>query len=153
LRRDLASAVALLAVAALYYAAARGLDATALADEVGPAGLPLVYAALLALLGLLLAVDALATRWRAKAAEADGPPPGRQVRRAAGMLAIGVGYVVAAPVIGYPFAVALAIAATALHEGERPNVRLALIACAGAAALYALFELLLGVAMPAPWSA
>jgi hypothetical protein len=69
------------------------------------------------------------------------------------VLAIGVGYLVVAPVIGYPFAVALAIAVTALHEGERPSVRLALVACGGAAALYVLFEVLLGVAMPAPWNA
>jgi hypothetical protein len=157
LQRDLASAVTLLAVAVAYYAFARDLDATALADEVGPAGLPLVYAGLLALLAILLAADTFTARFRARstatATAGDEPRPGRRLRRAAGVLAIGVGYLVVAPVIGYPFAVALAIAVTALHEGERPSLRLALVACGGAAALYVLFEVLLGVAMPAPWNA
>ena len=105
--------------------------------------------------GVLLAVAALVARRRASAvAAANGvPSAGRQLRRAAGILAIGVGYLVAAPTIGYLPAVALALAATALYEGERPSVRLALVACGGAAALYLLFVIVLGVEMPAPWSA
>lgn len=151
--RELVSAGTLLALAAGYFALARGLDATALADEVGPAGLPLVYAGLLALLAVLLGLAALWARARPSARAADEPATFRRLRRAAGTLAIGIGYLVIAPIIGYPFAVALLIAAMALHQGERPTLRLVLVACAGAAALYGLFELLLGVAMPAPWNA
>jgi putative tricarboxylic transport membrane protein len=155
LQRDLTSAVTLFVVAAAYYALARELDSTALADEVGPSGLPLIYAAVLAVLAALLGLDALVARARTKAAPAasDEPSPGRRLRRAAGVLAIGVGYLAVMPLIGYPFAVALAIAATALHEGERPSVRFVLVAGAGAAALYVLFDFVLGVEMPAPWNA
>ncbi len=153
MQRDLVGAVALLAIAVAYYVLARNLDATALADEVGPAGLPLIYATLLAVLAVMLGVSALVSRTQAVSAPRDEPRPSRRLRRAAGVLAIGVGYLVVAPVIGYPFAVALAIAAMALHEGERPSLRLALVACAGAAVLYWLFDFVLGVAMPAPWHA
>ena len=153
MQRDLVGAAALLATAVAYYVLARNLDATALADEVGPAGLPLIYAVLLGVLAVMLGISALVSRTRVLPPPPDEPRPGRRLRRAAGVLAIGVGYLIVAPVIGYPFAVALAIAAMALHEGERPSFRLALVACAGAAVLYLLFDVVLGVAMPAPWHA
>jgi hypothetical protein len=77
----------------------------------------------------------------------------RRLARALGALAIGVGYLLLVPVIGYPFAIALTIASMAAYQGERLGWRLALVACAGAGALFVLFDWVLGVSMPAPWNA
>jgi hypothetical protein len=155
-RRDLACSLTLLAVAGIYYALASDIGETALADEIGPAGLPLIYAAVLAGLGVLIGLGVVLRHGlgSGKAAPARGSAIGPllQLRRAAGALGIGVGYLLVVPVIGYPFAIALLIGAMAVYQGERPTARLALVACAGAAALFVLFDLVLGVPMPAPWN-
>lgn len=157
MRRDLICSLVLLAVAALYYVFARDLGQTALSDAVGPGGLPSIYAAVLAALAVLLGASAGLRRLRAvpgaPAATSGEPGPAHQLGRALGALAIGAGYLLIVPVIGYPFAVALAIAAMAAYQGERLGWRLALISCAGAGALFVLFDLVLGVSMPAPWNA
>ncbi|MGD8324129.1 MAG: tripartite tricarboxylate transporter TctB family protein [Gammaproteobacteria bacterium] len=149
--RDLACAAILLSIAILYYGAARGLGATALSDTVGPAGLPVVYAAALAILAVLLAAATLIRKLRPAGGD-SAAGIGRKVLRAAGALLIGIAYLGIVPGIGYPFAIAAAIAAMALYQGERPSLHLALVACVGAAMLYGLFDLVLGVPMPAPWS-
>jgi Flp pilus assembly protein TadB len=154
MQRDLICSLILLGVAALYYALARELGETALSDAVGPAGLPLVYAAALAAFAVLLSVSAYLRRGRrATTTAADEPGPGRRLKRALGALAIGGVYIAVVPLIGYPPAMAFAIAAMAAYQGERLGWRLALIAVAGAGALFVLFELVLGVPMPAPWNA
>jgi len=149
--RDLACAAILLSIAVLYYIAARALGATALSDSVGPAGLPIFYAAGLASLALLIGIATLIRKPGPAGAGLAGGT-GRKVLRAAGALLIGIAYLAIVSSIGYPFAIAAAIAAMALYQGERPTPRLVLVACVGAATLYALFDLVLGVPMPAPWS-
>jgi hypothetical protein len=59
MRRDLICSVILLGIAALYFALARDLGQTALSDAVGPAGLPRVYAAVLATLAAVLGLSGL----------------------------------------------------------------------------------------------
>jgi putative tricarboxylic transport membrane protein len=154
MRRDLACSVILLIVAVCYYAAASRMGQTALSDAVGPAGLPRVYAVALAILGAAIGATALLRRRLGKTAEPgpDGPSTSRRLARAAGVVAIGVAYLAVAPVIGYPFAIALMIAAMAVYQGERPSWRAALVASAGAAVLFVLFEVVLGVTLPAPWN-
>jgi hypothetical protein len=147
--RDIACAAVLLFIAVLYYGAARELGETALSDSVGPAGLPSVYAAGLAILAVLIGIATLIGK-PVPAAAAAGT--GRKLLRAGGALLIGIGYLAVVSSIGYPFAIAAAIAMMALYQGERPSLRLVLVACVGAAALYGLFDLVLGVPMPAPWS-
>lgn len=65
---------------------------------------------------------------------------------------IGIVYVAIVPFVGYPFTTALAILAMAIYQGEKLSWRLAIVACAGAALLYLLFDVVLGVDMPAPWA-
>jgi cell division protein FtsW (lipid II flippase) len=157
MRRDLICSVMLLGIAVLYYVLARDLGETALSDAVGPGGLPMVYAAVLAMLALLLGLSALVSRAReapsASSVSFGEPSPVRRLARALGAMAIGVGYLLLVPVIGYPFAIALTIASMAAYQGERLGWRLALVACAGAGALFVLFDWVLGVSMPAPWKA
>ena len=61
--KDLLTALILLLVAGGYYAGSRGINQSALADEVGAAGLPIAYASALAALALALIVKTFVT-WR-----------------------------------------------------------------------------------------
>ena len=74
--------------------------------------------------------------------------------RALGFLAIGVGYILAAPLLGYAPAVALLIGVVALYEGMAPSWRIMAVACAGGVLFWLLFVALLGVEQPASrfWS-
>ena len=153
MRRDLACSLTLLAVAAVYYGLARAIGETALSDGIGAAGLPMMYAAVLAALAVLLGLGAvLRHRLVPTSAPNDAVSPFLRLRRAGGTLAIGVTYLAVVSVIGYPFAIALTIAAMAIYQGERATLRVLLVACAGAAALFVLFDLVLGIEMPAPWN-
>jgi hypothetical protein len=153
-RRDLICSLILLIVAGGYYVAASRIGQTALSDAVGPAGLPRIYGAALAVVGAAIGVTAW-TRQRLGTAvdpRPDGPNAARQVARGAGAIAIGIGYLAIVSVTGYPFAMALMIAAMAVFQGERLSLRVLLVAVAGAAALYVLFDIVLGVRLPAPWN-
>jgi hypothetical protein len=153
--RDLTCSAVLLLVAIGYYALASNLGRSALADEVGPAGVPVVYALVLAAIALALAAKALLRplllRTVDESAAAGEPMPSVGLRRAAGVFAIGVGYVLIVPLAGYFLTLVLVIAAMALYQGERPSARLATIAVAGAVVFWLLFVRLLGVPMPSLW--
>jgi hypothetical protein len=146
--RDRLFGLASLALAGGYYLLARNVPASELADTTGPAGLPVIYAAVLAALGVTLVL---------RSGKAEVPltavrPMGvRHVRNAALTLAVGVLYVVAAPVVGYLPAVAALIAATAWAYGARLNVRTLVVAVSGAAVLWLLFVWLLGIPQPSGW--
>ena len=91
--KDLAGAVLLLLVAAGYYALAGGINPSALDDGVGAAGIPFIYAALVAAMGLALAAKAAAARWFGRAASRLADVESRRLLGAAVMLGIGVAYV------------------------------------------------------------
>ena len=155
--RDLTCSAVLLIISASYYSLASGIGRSALADEVGPAGLPVLYAALLATLALALAAKALLRplllRAAADTAEKGAPSLGFILLRAAGVFAIGVGYLLIVPLAGYFVTLILVIAAMALFYGERASGRLAATAIAGAAVFWVLFVWLLGIPMPSMWGA
>ena len=58
MRKDLIGSITLLGVAAAYYAASTTIFSSALADEVGADGIPVLLAALLAVIALALGVQA-----------------------------------------------------------------------------------------------
>lgn len=155
--RDLTCSAILLIISASYYSLASGIGRSALADEVGPAGLPVLYAVLLATLALALAAKAilrpLLLRAAADTVAKDAPSLSFVLRRAAGVFAIGVGYLLIVPLAGYFVTLILVIAAMALFYGERASARLAATAVAGAAVFWALFVWLLGIPMPGVWGA
>ena len=153
--RDLTCAAVLLFVAGSYYALASNIGRSALADEVGPAGLPVVYALVLATIALVLAGQAVLRTLLLRAVDdsAAAGQPTLVLRRAGGVFAIGIGYVLGVPLVGYFLALVLVIAAMVLYQGERASARLATIAVAGAALFWLLFVRLLGIPMPALWGA
>ena len=151
--RDLLGALFLVLVAGGYYAAAGGINQSALADEVGAAGLPIVYAIALAALAFALAIKALLS-WRFVGRAGGGAgndlySEGKKLVRAAGMLAIGIGYVAVVEFAGYPLTLVAVIALVATYQGERMDRRLAGIAIGGGVLFFVFFNLVLGTDMPA----
>jgi len=153
LARDLVCSIALLVVAVGYYYLASGIGSSALADEVGAAGLPVAYALVLGAIGLILAFQAVLRRILQPAAGSpvNVPDLGFVLRRAAGVLGIGVGYLLIVSVTGYLIALVVVLAAMLMYLGERPGWRVALAAVGGAGLFWVLFDRLLGIPMPALW--
>ncbi len=150
--KDLIGALILLLIALGYYYLASDISQSALADEIGAAGLPVVYATLLAAIALTLAAKTL-VGWRFIRISGEHPindlqGAGGKLLRAAGMLAIGMAYVAAVTFIGYFISLAAVIALVALYQGEQIGWRLARIAIGGAVAFWIFFDLLLGIDMP-----
>jgi putative tricarboxylic transport membrane protein len=163
-RRDLIAGMAALLIGGGYLAMAFQLRASALADAVGPAGLPKVLGFLMVGLGLVLCIQAaLAARTRPWRSAIAAAPEGRVeaepadeaegvglagLSKAGGLLAIAVGYLLIVKVVGYPVAVAALLVAVALHGGVKATWRVVLIGIAGAAAYWVLFVVILGIPLP-----
>jgi putative tricarboxylic transport membrane protein len=141
--RDGALGLILLAVAAGYYAAADAIPPSTLADAVGPGGLPKAYAVVL---------GALAVGLVARGRGPGGPGPevsARLLLRVAGLLGLGIAYLVAVPWIGYPAGIAGLIVGTTYYQGGRLDRRVLMVGAAGAAVLWLLFAQVLGIPLPA----
>ena len=150
--KDLIGALILLLIAFGYYYLAGDINQSELDDELGAAGLPMIYATALAALALALAAKALIT-WRLFRTEGGSAISSlrgevHKLSRAAGMLAIGVAYVAGVTFIGYLLSLVAVIALVALYQGERAGLRLAGIAIGGAVAFWIFFDRLLGIEMP-----
>ena len=153
MNRDFVCGLALLALALGYFALTAEIQFSQLADDVGADGLPRVYAGVLATLGLALAGFNLPRRAARPAAANDNTAPHSrellQLRRALGVLGIGVLYVLLAPWIGYAPAIALVIVGTAVYQGAAFGWRLAAIGAGGALFLWLVFVVLLHIRQPA----
>lgn len=141
-------------VAAVYYYLASGIGSSALADEVGANGLPVAYALVLGAIGLIMALQAglrsLLTRGEPRTA-GDAPDLGFMLRRAAGVLGIGIGYLLVVTFVGYLIALFIVLAAMLVYFGERPSNRVFVAAVGGACLFWVLFDRLLGIPMPGIW--
>jgi putative tricarboxylic transport membrane protein len=150
--RDLVGGIGAIAIGAVYYAYASQMRVSALDDTVGPAGLPKVYAILMVVFGVIIAAGALLRSLRMRAAGLPVKPEwagqGRKATQAGGILLIGIAYILLVPSIGYAPGIALLVLATALYQGAARDWRLVAIAVAGAAVLWVIFVVLLGVSMP-----
>ena len=147
MNRDFLTGLIGLALAIGYYLVASNIASGQLADEVGPDGLPRIYAWMLGVLSLILCVRALLQR--ATAATTAGDVGEVQAAgRALGILLIAGAYVAAVPFLGYPLTIAFVIAVAALYQGGRLSWPLALISAFGAASLWFVFVYLLHIAQP-----
>jgi putative tricarboxylic transport membrane protein len=161
--RDVVLGAILLAVAGAYYMTASAIPDSQLADAVGPRGLPDAYAVLLAALSLLLIARSVRARRRPAVAVAGErvDAPARTIRQVAALLAIGIVYIAVVPFAGYLVSIAGLIVATAFYYGGRTDSRehkpatrqVLLVGFAGAALLWLVFVILLGIPQPAGiWS-
>ena len=149
--RDSAIASGLIAIAGLYWLGADQIKVSRLEGIVGAQAVPKGLAVCLAVLSaLLLAQDA----WRGRpaagpvAVATDEGSGSYAHLRAAGMLLIGVGYLVLVGTIGYVPAIALLVVATALYLGQGLSARLLLVAAGLALFYYLIFVRLLGIPLP-----
>lgn len=150
--KDLISALILLLIAFAYYYLSGDINPSALADEVGAEGLPVIYAMLLGTLALVLAAKALVA-WRfistdQKRSVNDLAGESPKVLRATGMLGIGIVYVAAVTFVGYLISLTAVIALVARYQGERWGWRLAGIALGGGVTFWIFFDRVLGVDTP-----
>lgn len=149
MRKDLIGSIALLGIAAAYYAASTTIFSSALADEVGADGIPVLLAALLAVIALAIGVQAFVrVPAPAKPASTEGEAEA-PVLRALGLLGFGVLYIMVVQILGYFPTIALLIGAVALYEGMRLSWRLVAVALGGAAFFWLLFVMVLGIRQPA----
>ena len=151
--RDLVFGSATLALAAIYYALTVTIPQSDLADPIGPQGLPKTYAAVLAVLAMILIARSIK---RPANPEPTNPEPANprtresaNLGRVIGMLLIGIAYIVVLPWLGYLLSVAALIAATTYFQGGSINRRSILVAISGALCLWVLFIWLLRIQYPA----
>lgn len=148
--RDLACAAFGWALAAAVWLGASRLQRSLLSDDFGADGMPRGLALALAIVSTLIAVRAF---WRPGAAPPGAEVAPREHLKAAGVVALGFGYVLLAPWSGYMPAAFLLIAAATLYYGARPSLTLFAVSAAGAAFLWWIFAKVLSVSMPTPaWS-
>jgi hypothetical protein len=164
--RDLVFGAATIVLGAGYYLLAGRIPESQLTDAIGPRGLPRTYAVLLAALALVLIIRSVISKVRLKPdptsvggirlqpdLRARGirlqPDSRSTMLRVAGMLAIGVIYIVVVPWLGYLLSLAGLIFATTYCQGGAVNRQVAIVALSGAVFCWALFVRLMGIAQPA----
>ena len=152
-QRELVLGCVTLAIAVGYYLMAIRIQQSDIADVVGAQGLPKTYAALLAMLSIILIARSAAQR-RFPAAPDTAPVTKARVTRGVawrvfGMLMNGVIYILVVPWLGYILSIAALIAATVYCQGGGLNRRVAAVAVGGALLLWLLFVRLLHISHPA----
>jgi hypothetical protein len=149
--RDLAFGGAGLAISILYYWMATLVPVSQLADAIGPQGLPKVYAVILAALSLMLMIRSVRDRTSRKGKrESSTMVADSRSRsfRAAGMLVIGIGYILLVPWLGYLLSISGLIFATAYYQGGTVGRQAALVALCGGVFFWVLFVAFMGIAQP-----
>lgn len=165
--RDVWIGVVVCGFAVLYWLEADKIRVSPLDGPVGASGLPKSLAYALGVLAVLLIVRSIAvariaakapaagakvatTQKVAKAAapEAEAAPGMRPHLRALGMLALGIGYLLVVPHLGYALSVMALMLAVALYVGARPGPRTFAVAGIGGVFFYVLFVQVLDIPLP-----
>ncbi|MFT7440990.1 MAG: putative tricarboxylic transport membrane protein, partial [Sulfitobacter sp.] len=147
LSRDFVGGIATIIIGGFYLSLAYDLRSSALDDIVGPGGMPRAYGWAMVFLGLALCLATLLTTWR-KNLDDQWKDQGRRILWAAGLLAIGICYLLIVNVVGYLVSMVMLIAATMVYHGERPSLKVLGTSVFGGTMLWALFVFVLGVHMP-----
>ncbi|MGF1593722.1 MAG: tripartite tricarboxylate transporter TctB family protein [Kiloniellaceae bacterium] len=148
-----------LAFAVVYWIAADGIRISPLDGPVGAAGLPKSLAYTLGGLAILLIVRSFllkrfaATPAAKPAAEADDEggetkSPMHRHLRALGMLALGVGYLLIVPYLGYTLSITGLALAVSLYIGARFGAKTLAVAGIGGVFFYLLFVQFLKIPLP-----
>lgn len=147
MKNSLAAGLLALALAGIYYYAAIDIPRSLLSDNVGADGLPLAYAAALALLGVISLTQWFATRASPAATDAGGVSPWQHAR-VLGLLLLGVVYLVFVASLGYTLTICLFIAAVAAYSGARLDVKLLITSVAGGIVFWLVFVKAFGLPLP-----
>ena len=146
MRRDLVFGGATLALGALYYWLAGSIAISSLADAIGPQGLPKIYALALIALSLILIVSSTRSVVTSQSLE---PRAQSHLYRAAGMLLIGIAYVLVVPYAGYLVSIAAVILATIYYQGGGLTRQAVVVAICGGGFFWLLFVAGMGIPQPA----
>lgn len=155
--RDAWIGVVVLGCAVLYWLGADGIRVSPLDDPVGAGGLPKALAYALGGLAVLLIARSLALKRVAAGkpaaaaeapAEASGPSVLRRHLRALGMLALGVGYLLLVPYLGYTLSIIGLVLAASLYIGASFGAKTLAIAGLGGVFFYLLFVQFLHIPLP-----
>jgi putative tricarboxylic transport membrane protein len=143
LSRDAIAGAISIALALGYWLVADGIPRSLLSDAVGADGIPKALAVVLGVLGLSLLWRGLRRR-----EERTEEPDWRAHLRAAGLLAIGIAYVVFMPWIGFAAATGIVIVVVAAYSGATLGRNLVLIGAVSGIAFWFVFAKLLSVSVP-----
>ena len=154
-RRDLIGAGICLALAGAYWIGATHIHKSSLIGKgVGADALPRGLATALAVLSVILILQAIVQRRKGPLPE-DAPATRAQLAearhkhlRAAGMFLIGLGFLLAVGYVGYIPAIFTMICITAVYNGRPMSWRIAGIAAVLTVVLYILFDMVLHIPMP-----
>lgn len=154
-RKDLIGAGIALVLAEAYWIGANNIPRSSLIGKgVGADALPRGLAITLAVLAVILVLQALLQRRRGPLPE-DAPASPQKLAesrrkhlRAAGMFLIGVAFLLVVGYVGYIPAVFAMICVTAVYNGRPMSWRIAGIAAVLTAVFYTVFDLILHIPMP-----
>jgi putative tricarboxylic transport membrane protein len=149
--KDCIAGCLLLALAAGYWWLTRSIPESSLSDEVGADGLPKLLATTLAVVACLLVGKSLIAQRRAVPVETNSEETREQapLLRALGFAAIGVGYMLLTPLVGFPGGIAALVIAVALYEREALSFKLVAVAAGGGLGFWLVFVRFLGTEQPA----
>lgn len=141
-----------LCFAVVYWLEADKIRISPLDDPVTAAGLPKALGIALGVLAVAMIARSLAERAAQPSAEpADQPPFGERMRphlRAAGVLAIGVAYLLVVPYLGYALGIGALILAVSMYIGAPLGLRSVVTSALGGVIFHLLFVELLGIPLP-----
>lgn len=149
--RNLAGGIATLLLGIVYLYFAYRIRPSALADTMGAGGVPRVYGWLMVMLSVILIIQSITASIRNPekstwASEWQGQ--GMKTIKAAGLVCFGIAYLLMVDTLGYLISIALLLIGVALYRGAPMGVRLILTGVGGAAVLWIIFVVVLGVRMP-----
>lgn len=148
-RRDRLLSVLTAAFAVSVITAARRIEDSLLSDAVGAGGVPQGVGIAMLVASVALFVKSFRGGAAARTPAAEAHPHGPAIAlRAAGLVAILVGYGLALPRLGYPLAVSLLVLATGALAGAALRWPLLLCAAVTGPLLWAMFDWALKVRMP-----
>jgi len=150
--RNAASGLVLLVLSLGYYMAADAMPASILDTTVPSSAFPKLLAIAGAILSVALIVqNILVVATHGQIAQEEEEPAGDRWfahKRALGLLAIVVAFILALETIGYPLAVGLLILAVSRYQGYPLSLTSVLVAVGGGLFFWLFFMVFLGIHMP-----
>lgn len=156
LNRDGIASAAALCLAGLYWVGAENIPRSSLiGNGIGADAIPVSLAVALAIFSSILLIRTLILRFRLDAAEAPTDEERQERReiwrrhaRAAGMVAIGLVFLLILEPVGYVLSTIALAFATAVYNGQSVNVRVVAFAVGLAVLFYGLFAGVLHIPLP-----
>lgn len=162
--RDVWIGLVLFAFSILYWLEADTIRISPLDGPVNASGMPKMLAYALGGLALVLVVRSLSLHLMARSIartagpavptqsddvrEDNGHGPMWRHMRAIGMIAIGIGYLLVVPYLGYALSIMGLVTGVALYNGARLDMKTAAVAVGGGIFFYLLFVLFLDIPLP-----